>query len=331
MSDPERPPSTLRRYGRPVWAAVRLVLVGAVLVFIGRYVVEHLEQLRTLELSADPLGVAAALVVLLASQVAFSANYRLLMRREADPPSLARAFALLTLPAIAKYVPGKVAVLVGTVWAFEHSGYSRRRGLYLLLYAQVAVIVGGLLVAALYSAAAPNAAAPGSAAGGGEGSVEALRYAPLLALAGVPFLHPGLLRRGVEAASRLLKLPPVELRVPLADAPGTLVLSALGMLLAGVGFATLAWALGTPAETWTLVALVGVYPLALCLGFLALVAPAGFGIREGVLLLTLAPMVGPDVAIVLSAAIRVLQLLADLIGAGIGLGIVRSTKKGGHR
>ena len=328
MSEPEGAPSPLRRYGRPAWTVVRVLLVGAVLVFIGRYVAEHLEQLRTLELTADPLGVVAALVVLLLSQLAFSANYRLLMRREEDPPSLARAFALLTLPAIAKYVPGKVAVLVGTVWAFEHSGYSRRRGLYLLLYAQVAVIVGGLLVAALYSFAALRIEGFDAAGTGAAGSAEALRLAPLLALAGVPFLHPGRLRRGVEAAAGLLKLPPVELRVPLADAPGTLALSTLGMVLAGAGFAVLALALGVPAETWVLVALVGAYPLALCLGFLALVAPAGFGIREGVLLLALAPMVGPDMAIVLSAAIRVLQLLADLIGAGIGLGIVRTTKKG---
>lgn len=327
MSDPGAvpPPSTLRRIGRPAWTLVRIVLVGAVLVFIGRYVAEHIEQLRAMDLDPDPPLVVASLALLLLSQLVFSANYRLLMRRDPDPPSLARAFALLTLPAIAKYVPGKVAVLVGTVWAFEHSGYSRRRGLYLLLYAQVAVIVGGLLVAALYSVGAPQVVPAGEAGSGPPGM---LRLAPLLALAGVPFLYPGLLRRGVEAVSGLLKLPPVELRVPLSDAPGTLALSTAGMLLCGAGFAVLAMALGVPVDPWALVALVGAYPLALCLGFLALVAPAGLGIREGVLLLALAPLLGADTAIVLSAAIRVLQLLADVIGAGIGLGIVRTRKKG---
>ncbi len=322
---PEAGAGPRRRLARGAWIGVRLLLVGAVLVFIGRYVAEHLDQLREVDLSPDPRLAVAALITLLLSQLVFSANYRLLMRRDPSPPSLARAFALLTLPAIAKYVPGKVAVLVGTVWAFEHSGYSRRRGLYLLLYAQVSVIVGGLLVAGLYSVASGELPLAGEGATPPE---TALRLAPLLALAGVPFLHPGLLRRGVELVSGLLSLPPVELRVPLADAPWALAISIAGMALGGVGFALLALALGVPWDGWTAVALVGAYPLALCLGFLALVAPAGLGIREGVLLLALAPLLGPDVAIVLSLAIRLAQLAADVIGAGIGLAIVRMVGRG---
>jgi len=312
------PPPRTRRLARLVWLAVRVTLVGAVLYFIGRYVADNVDQLRAYDLSPDLPLLATSLVALLVAQVVFSATYRLLMRREPDPPSLARAFALLTLPAIAKYVPGKVAVLVGTVWAFEHSGYSRRRGLYLLLYAQVAIIVGGLMVAGLYSV---TAGADLAAEGGPAAAV--LRLAPLLALAGMPFLHPGLLRAGVERVSGLLGLPPVDLKVPLSDAPGVLALSVAGMVLCGVGFAVLALSLGVPAEPRTMVALVGAYPLALCLGFLALVAPAGLGIREGVLLLALAPLLGADGAIVTSLTVRVLQLVADLVGAAIGLVIVR--------
>jgi len=325
VSDPVPTPTARPRASRRArvgWFALRLLLVGAVLFFIGCYVADNVEELRTYDLSPDLPLLAAALAALLLAQLVFSATYRLLMRREPSPPSLARAFALLTLPAIAKYVPGKVAVLVGTVWAFEHSGYGRRRGLYLLLYAQVAIIVGGLLVAGLYSITADTDAASGDGAAG-----TVLRLAPLLALAGVPFLHPGLLRWGVERVSGLLRLPPVDLQVPLSDAPGVLALSVAGMVLCGLGFAVLAIALGVPAEPRLLVALTGAYPLALCLGFLALVAPAGLGIREGVLLLALGPLVGPEAAIVATLAVRVLQLVADLVGAAAGLVIVRGGRK----
>ena len=69
--------------------------------------------------------------------------------------------------------------------------------------------------------------------------------------------------------------------------------------------------------------LLGIYPLAQCLGFLTLVAPGGLGIREGVLMIGLQPVIGAEAAIVSSVAVRVLQTAADLLCAAIGLWIVR--------
>ena len=52
-------------------------------------------------------------------------------------------------------------------------------------------------------------------------------------------------------------------------------------------------------------------------GLVAVFAPAGLGVREGVLIMGLAPLVGPGSAIVISGACRVWQTLIELVMTGL--------------
>jgi len=239
-----------------------------------------------------------------------SSLYQLLLRDR--PPGLVRAFALLSLPALGKYLPGKIGVVIGTAWAFERCGYRRARGIYLLLYVQAAIIIGGLLACLPFSLSAP----PDSVG-------TWLRLSPLLALGGLPLLHPAMLRGLVRVTSKLFRIPPVDLEAPTPLVFASVGIAALGMLFTGLGFALLLAAMGELRPEVVAVA-IGAYPLAQCLGFLTLVAPGGLGVREGVLILALEPIVGSEVAIVSSIAIRILQTAADLLAAGISLWITRS-------
>ena len=303
------PPNSTRSPGRVVWAFVRLLLVAGILYFLGRHIAENVDALRAYEFRPHPLWLTASFVALMAGLAVLASLYQLLIRDR--PPGLMRAFALLSLPALGKYVPGKVGVVIGTAWAFERCGYRRARGVYLLLYVQAAIIIGGLLAAIPFSLSAP------------EGSIGIwLRLAPLLALGGLPLLHPSLLTGLVRVTSKLFRVPPVDLQVPTRFVFFAVAIAAVGMLLTGLGFALLLKSMGELSPDVIAVA-VGVYPLAQCLGFLTLIAPGGLGIREGVLILALEPILGSEAAIVSSIAIRILQTAADLLAAGISVWITR--------
>jgi len=297
-----------QRLGRIAWAAVRVALVGAVLYYLGRHIADNIDSLREYEFRPHPLWLSASFLSLMAGLFGLSTLYQLLLRER--PPGLARAFAMMSLPALGKYVPGKVGVVIGTAWAFERCGYRRARGVYLLLYVQAAIIIGGLICGLLFSVAAPHTSIW-------------LRLSPLLALGGIPLLHPAMLDRLVAFTSRMLRLPPIDLVVPTGMVFAAVGLSAAGMLASGVGFALLLASMGELTGEVLLLA-IGVYPLAQCLGFLTLVAPGGIGIREGVLIVALEPVIGAEAAIVSSIAIRILQTVADVLAAGIALWITRS-------
>jgi len=295
---------------RGTWWLVRLLLVGTVFYYLVRHVAANIDALRAYEVRPDPWVTTAAFAVLVAGLALQSALYHLMLADR--PPGLARSFAMMSLPALGKYMPGKVGVVIGTAWVFERCGYRKLRGLYLLLYVQAAIIIGGLLAGTLYSV--------GAAAG--DEAVFWLRLSPLLALGGLPFLHPRLLRWLVARTSRLMKVPPGDVHVPSSTAVTAVAAATGGMVLQGAGFVLLLVAMGEYSGDLALV-LLGIYPLAQCLGFLTLVAPGGLGIREGVLMIGLQPVIGAEAAIVSSVAVRVLQTAADLLCAAIGLWIVR--------
>jgi hypothetical protein len=59
-------------------------------------------------------------------------------------------------------------------------------------------------------------------------------------------------------------------------------------------------------------------------GFLALFAPAGLGVREGVMLVALSPPLAAWSATIVVAASRLMQVTLEVILAGVGYVLLRS-------
>jgi hypothetical protein len=67
----------------------------------------------------------------------------------------------------------------------------------------------------------------------------------------------------------------------------------------------------------TLLACIGVYAFAWCVGFLVIIAPAGAGVRDPILLATLTPMVGFGAATAIMLVSRLITIIGDLVGAAV--------------
>jgi len=87
-------------------------------------------------------------------------------------------------------------------------------------------------------------------------------------------------------------------------------------LLRHTAFLTLFAAVGGDLRTHALTA-VGTYALGSLAGTLAVFAPGGLGVREGIIAVALAPVIGGAQALLLSAAVRLLELVAELSLLGV--------------
>jgi glycosyltransferase 2 family protein len=67
----------------------------------------------------------------------------------------------------------------------------------------------------------------------------------------------------------------------------------------------------------------GAYALAWIVGFLVVVAPAGVGVREGVLLLVLGPVLGRPETLALALVSRMLMLAGDLLTSAVAVLVAR--------
>jgi uncharacterized membrane protein YbhN (UPF0104 family) len=205
---------------------------------------------------------------------------------------------------LARYVPGNVWSYVGAVELARREGVTRRTTLAVMALTQV-LSVGVALLAGLPVLVAERARL------GRPALLGALVVAAGVALAAL------FRRQLLELARR--RVPGFD-PADLTPSAGTVVLLVAGYALywavTGLAFAALVASLH-PLAPGDVPVVVAAYAAAYAAGFLALLTPAGLGVREGVLVVALAPVLPAGPALVVALLSRVWMMLVELAGAAI--------------
>jgi uncharacterized membrane protein YbhN (UPF0104 family) len=292
--------------------AAALVVVA---VFFAVTLAARWREVISLKWQPRPGVFALACVLLALSYALVACLWGLALRRAAGTPVRAGA-RIWFLANLARYVPGNVWSFVGAVELARREGVARSRTLAVMALTQV-LSVGVALLAGLPVLLAERARL------GRPALLGAVAVAVVAAGAAV-FRRQllGLVRR------RLPGLDPGAL-VP---APGTVALLTVGYAaywaVTGLAFAALvasAYRLA-PGDVPLVVA---AYAAAYAVGFLSLLTPAGLGVREGVLVIALAPVLPAGPALVVALVSRVWTMLAELAGAAAAQLAATSRPRGG--
>lgn len=293
-----------------------LRLLGVALaIAAGIYFLRHaataFDEVRTTDLSAARL-MAAMAVMLPAYLVAvpFAAlMWRWLLRAMDVAFTPAWAYAIVAFTQFAKYLPGNVAHHVGRVVVARPLGGDLARLSLSVVYENLltalaaAHLTAALLVMRPVPALEPYLPTP---------------WRPWLLLAvtvgaGFGFL---LLRFLVSKVQRMRGTPvdaASHLATPGASALlGCYAVALTSFLVVGLGFTAMA-PLIAPGSGFPYLALCGAFAAAWVIGLLVPGAPAGLGIREGVLLVLVGETMAMSDAVVMIAALRMVTTLGDLL------------------
>ena len=215
------------------------------------------------------------------------------------------AARIWTVSSLGKYIPGKVWAVAGMALMAQRAGIAPWAATGSAVVLQVLAIGTGAAVAGLTGRAAIEAAHRGS------GAVLGLLVAG--AMAGVALLlWPPFLRRLLHFAA-----PDAEAKGPPA-ATGILV-GILANLVAWIGYGSALWLLARgllPGVGLRPELAVAVFTASYLAGFLALFAPGGLGVREGLFILMLQGPLGIGAATALALASRLLLTITEL-GAAV--------------
>lgn len=276
------------------------VLVGALvfaLVDQGDVVRRDLASLST----GTVLGAFSALLVgLLLSML----SWRAVLAELGSPLPVPVASRIFFVGQIGKYLPGSVWPLLTQAQMGTSAGVPRSRmltgGLVSLGLSTATGLLTGLLVAGTLLSQQGRAYLVG------------LGLVLPVALAG---LHPAVLNRLLATGLRLMRRPALEREL---SARG--IARAASLLLGcWCAFGVQAWLLADALGAGGVRALplaIGAFALASTLGLLFVVAPAGAGVREAVLVLGLAPVLSPGSATAVALVSRFLATVADATVAG---------------
>lgn len=310
MSNDPRGPSGLPEPGkvgvsrlRRIVRAVFLVLAAS---FCAVFFTSRWDEVRS---GLDMLTPGAVVVSVLTGALAtvFSLlGWRALLADAGSPVAVRPAARIFLISQLGKYIPGSVwTVLAQVELAREHEVPARRSATVSLLTLCVTTLAG--LVAA-------SLTLPFSSTTVSRDYGWVFLTAPLLLL----LLHPRSVATWSGLAFRLLRRKPEPLLLSWRGLGAGVAWAMLTWAALGVHFGVLVRSVaGSGPETWSLS--LGVFALAWVAGFLFVVAPAGAGVREAVLVLGLSSVVPAGAALVLALVSRVVLVVVDVVLAGVAL------------
>jgi len=242
-------------------------------------------------------------------------GWRVLLAELGSPLHVAPAGGVFFVGQLGKYLPGAVWSIVAQAEMGARLHIPRRRSAVVAFLAVAIAAICGLVVGL---PAVPLLLTGGDASTTG-----------WLALLAVPVLgltfYPPLLNWGVATVLRVLRREPLEQRLSgraVAKASGLFVLT---WLSSGLHALVLLKAIGAthPDSPVLLVATLSGFALASSLAMFSVVLPAGVGVREGLLVLMLAPISSTSAATAVVVLSRFLTVLADVLFALLGWAYAR--------
>ncbi len=295
-----------------VLTVARIVLFALVLLAVAYTIAHNWSTVRHDLGRVPPSALALSSALALVGLVFTLLGWRALLADLGSPLHIAPASGVLFVGQLGKYLPGSVWTVVAQAEVAAGLGVPRARSTVVGLLSVLMSAMAGLAVGLV--------ALPGLLSAGG-GPAYLLLVVPLVA--GVVVLHPRVLNRLIERALRLARRPPPEQPLSGRAIAVTMAYFVLAWLALGLHVWVLVRSLGGDASATLLPSVFG-YALAASLGMLALLLPAGFGLREVLLGLLLAGQLPPSVVLTVVILSRFIVTVADVVAAAVGWGYARS-------
>jgi uncharacterized membrane protein YbhN (UPF0104 family) len=279
-----------------------LLIVG----FAARSLMRNWDQLRAqpLEWSVQPGWILLSVVVVWLMYALLIAAWRRMLTAWGRGLDFWSAARIWTVSSLGKYLPGKVWAVAGMAAMAQREGIGAGPATGSAVILQALAIGTGAAVVALTGWGALGAVYPGAGVG----------LAALLAASVVGvglLLWPGF-------ANRVLRMA-APAAGPMTPPVGAVAFGIVANVSAWMGYGLALWLLARgllPRAGLSLLSAIAVFTASYLAGFLALFAPGGIGVREGVFILMLQGPIGIGAATALAVASRLLLTVTEL-GAAV--------------
>jgi hypothetical protein len=275
----------------------------AVTVGLGGYAVEReWPGVRAGLASIGPGTTAEALLCVLAGMLMTMQVWRALLAGLGSPLPFRAASRIMFIGQLGKYLPGSVWPVLAQMELGNGYRVPRHRSATASVLAMVVSLLTGLLTAL---ATLPFVA-----------GATAYRWAFAITPVLLACLHPRVLNAVVGRLLRLARRPPLDQPLTGRAMAAALAWSWSSWIFYGLQIWLLATRLGAPPGRTVLLA-VGGFAFAWSVGFVVVLAPAGAGVRDVLLIATLSPVLGTGSATAVALMSRALMTAGDLLTAGL--------------
>lgn len=301
----------MRRWGSIAGSALAIFLMGIVLYFYGG-------DLKTVDLSHPHLLASLAGAVAIYAMVILIGAFawRVLLQAFGATSAPWDAERQLLISQIGKYVPGNVAQYFGRAAMAIGSGVPAKTVGLAIVAETAGILIGGCLAVAISIAMAPKLAGD---------VLQLLPNASNFVWLGMGLAGLLALLAGASLAAKFTRNWPGLPRVSWVQLAAAVALYVVALLLLGVSLHLIAAAMSPLPLPLSLS--VAIFAAAWIAGLATPGAPGGLGVRESIITLGLAPLLGGATALSIALLHRGASVLGDVLSFGIGLALPSKKKR----
>ncbi len=301
-------PASLRETSPAQKKLLQGAIVALICGFAGVHFARSWNEIKHYQWEFNHLYLLIAFVVGMSTQIGVAYGWCLLLGRLQCRMSLRTSLKIMSLSSLAKYLPGMGWDYLAQANMCEKEGIRKAKGAASIVLERSVCFMGGVftfLIALVFWRRAML----------GAGSYLVVATMPL----GLAFIHPRVFGPLMNFGLRLFRRREIDMAVRYGD------------LLLLTGFYVLVWAVGGIAFYFFVqslfpvrlnpLAAVGMLAISVNVGFLTPFMPGGLVVREAMLTSFLQPYMPINAAIMVAIAYRFLNLIRELLFAGIATGL----------
>jgi glycosyltransferase 2 family protein len=283
----------------------RLLKWGVVILAVGIGGWKISEEWHDVNHALGQIGLLAsfeALLALLVMQFATLRTWQVLLAGFGSPLRTPVAGRILFIGQLGKYVPGSVWPVLAQMELGAAAKVPRTRSASASILTMLLSLLTGLVIAMVTLPFAQHSAA--------------YLWIFILVPVIVVCLHPRVLNPLLDRLFKLAKRPGLDTPLTGRVLAHALAWSFTAWIFNGLQCWILAEKFGAPVGRTILIALGG-YAFAWCVGFVIVIAPAGAGFRDVLLIAALTPVIGSSPATAVMLVSRAVNTVSDLLVAGV--------------
>lgn len=289
-----------------LWRGLQIAVIGLIFTFLLHNLYSSWNEISRYDWSLNYSAFAIALLLMLLGSSFYAYLWKLILVRLGNPLSYRKSFRIFFLSQLGRYIPGKVWGILGLVYLSEREGIPKSLSAASITLQLILQLLSGTMIF-LFTLPLWQR---------GIGSTRGLYPFLILLFLGLLLIHPSIVRRGLGLFSRLTRQEVISIDWNYKEILAQLALWTIFWSLNGLAHLLLINAL-FPLPLTYLPIVTGIFAAGWVVGFIALFAPAGLGVMEGILTFLLGFYFPAYVAIIIALLTRLAHTSGDLICAAV--------------
>ncbi|MFC1485403.1 lysylphosphatidylglycerol synthase domain-containing protein [Candidatus Latescibacterota bacterium] len=287
---------------RTVIRAVQVVIVLAVILFLVRSVSSNWEVVRAFDWSFDAGWLTLSVFLFLAAYAMLPWIFGRVLAAAGHRIGFGDAWDIYFLGNLGRYLPGKVWVILGVSYLAGQRGIPKPTAAASAVFAQLYSLLSSIVFFFIFLIFTEfKGISPGI-----------IWLLPAILVVTVASLFPKPLERMVNALLIRIGKPVITVTFSSRDGLMLTFLYFISWIVMGCAFGLLVTSVVGGGQV-SIPGAAGMYVVAYAVGFFALFAPGGIGVREGILGVMLGTQVPVSVAILIAALARLLVTAIELL------------------